>query len=112
MIHRYENFGIYGLKERNSTPKNHPNKTKEIVEKSILKLKEKYQRWGAKKIENYCLTFVLKKIFQVWLWFIISCIETDSSNLRSDLKESSLYILFSTQKCVMKFGVQIIKESF
>ena len=59
IIHRYEKFGIQGLREMNSTPKNHPNKTKEIVEKSILKLKEKYPRWGAKKIRillfNVCI---------------------------------------------------------
>ena len=59
MIHRYENYGIQGLRERNSTPKYHPNKTKEIVEKSILKLKEKHSRWGAKKIRkllfNVCI---------------------------------------------------------
>jgi len=58
MIHRYENYGIEGLKERNSNPKNHPNKTKEVVEKSILKLKKKYPLWGAKKIRillfNHC----------------------------------------------------------
>jgi len=50
MIHRYENSGIEGLKEIGKSPINHPNKTKEKVEKKILKLKEKYPRWGAKKI--------------------------------------------------------------
>ena len=58
MIYRYENYGIEGLKERNSNPKTHPNKTKEVVEKSILKLKEKHPLWGAKKIRillfNHC----------------------------------------------------------
>ncbi len=59
MIHRYENFGIEGLREQNSNPKNHPNKTKEVVEKSILKLKKKHPLWGAKKIRillfNHCI---------------------------------------------------------
>jgi len=61
MIHRYENFGIIGLRERNSTPKNHPNKTKEIVEKSLLKLKEKHPRWGAKKIRKLLFNVCIEK---------------------------------------------------
>jgi len=52
MIHRYGNFGIEGLRERSSTPINHPYKTKEVIEKNILELKEKYPRWGAKKIRR------------------------------------------------------------
>lgn len=52
MINRYENSGIEGLKERRKSPEGHPNKTKETVEKNILKLKEKYPRWGAKKIRR------------------------------------------------------------
>lgn len=50
MINRFENSGIEGLKEIGKSPINHPNKTKDKVEKNILKLKEKYPRWGAKKI--------------------------------------------------------------
>lgn len=61
MIHRYENFGIQGLREKNSTPKNHPNKTNEDVEKSILKLKEKYSRWGAKKIRKLLFNVCIEK---------------------------------------------------
>ncbi len=52
MIHKYENYGISGLREKKSSPKNHPNKTKEHVEKSLLRLKEKYPYWGAKKIRK------------------------------------------------------------
>ncbi len=52
MIHKYENFGIQGLREQKSSPKNHPNKTKEHVEKSLLRFKEKYPHWGAKKIRK------------------------------------------------------------
>tara|TARA_R110002073_G_C9390546_1_gene573720 strand:- start:45 stop:1226 length:1182 start_codon:yes stop_codon:yes gene_type:complete len=52
MIHQYESCGIQGLREKKSSPKNHPNKTSEKVEKSILRLKEKYPRWGAKKIRK------------------------------------------------------------
>ena len=50
IISRYENYGIEGLVERKKAPKSHPNKTTEKVEKNILELKEKYPRWGAKKI--------------------------------------------------------------
>jgi transposase InsO family protein len=52
MITRYENSGIEGLKEKRKSPRNHPNKTKESVEKNILGLKERYPRWGAKKIRR------------------------------------------------------------
>ena len=52
MIARYENSGLEGLREKTRSPKNHPNKTSETVEKSILGLKEKYPRWGAKKIRR------------------------------------------------------------
>ena len=61
MIYRYENFGIQGLREKNSTPKNHPNKTKHDVEKSILKLKEKHSRWGAKKIRKLLFNVCIEK---------------------------------------------------
>ncbi len=50
MIHRYESSGIDGLKEIGRSPKNHPNQTSEKIEHQIIKLKEKYPRWGAKKI--------------------------------------------------------------
>ncbi len=52
MINRYENFGIEGLKEKSSKPRDSKNKTKETVEKNILKLKEKHPLWGAKKIRK------------------------------------------------------------
>ncbi|MBL4905998.1 MAG: transposase [Sneathiella sp.] len=52
MINRYENLGIEGLRQRNKSPNNHPNRTPEIVVKNILKLKEKHSLWGAKKIRK------------------------------------------------------------
>ena len=52
LIKRYENFGIEGLLEKSTAPNNHPNKTKESVEKKILKLKEKHSKWGAKKLRK------------------------------------------------------------
>ena len=52
LISRFESQGYKGLREHSRTPGNHPNKTKEYLIKSILKLKKKYPRWGAKKIEK------------------------------------------------------------
>jgi transposase InsO family protein len=50
LISRFENQGYEGLKEHSRTPSNHPNATPQNIVKGILKLKEKYPRWGAKKI--------------------------------------------------------------
>jgi hypothetical protein len=61
LIHRYENFGIEGLREKKSTPKYHPNKTNQEVEKSILKLKEKHLLWGAKKIRKLLFNLCIEK---------------------------------------------------
>ena len=61
LIHRYENFGIEGLREKKSTPKYHPNKTNQEVEKSILRLKEKHSLWGAKKIRKLLFNVCIEK---------------------------------------------------
>ena len=50
MIQRYEKFGIEGLRMKDKAPINHPNRTNKEIEKRILCLKDKHQRWGAKKI--------------------------------------------------------------
>ena len=50
LISRFENQGYEGLREHSRTPSNHPNATPQNIVKGILKLKEKYPRWGAKKI--------------------------------------------------------------
>lgn len=50
LISRFENQGYEGLREHARTPSNHPNATPQNIVKGILKLKEKYPRWGAKKI--------------------------------------------------------------
>ena len=50
LIQRYEKFGIEGLLEQSRAPINHPNRTKDEVVKSILKLKNNHKNWGAKKI--------------------------------------------------------------
>lgn len=52
MINRFKISGFEGLKDRSKSPTNHPNKTKEHVEENILELKEKYPRWGAKKLRR------------------------------------------------------------
>lgn len=61
MINRYENFGIEGLKEKSSKPRDSKNKTKETVEKNILKLKKKHPLWGAKKIRKLLFNVCNKK---------------------------------------------------
>jgi transposase InsO family protein len=50
LINRFEKEGFEGLKEQSKIPKTHPNTTKEIIVKGIIKIKEKHPRWGAKKI--------------------------------------------------------------
>ncbi|MBG6133805.1 transposase InsO family protein [Aquimarina sp. EL_43] len=50
LIHRFENQGFEGLKELSRKPGKHPNTTDQKIIESILKLKEKYKLWGAKKI--------------------------------------------------------------
>ncbi|SHG08213.1 Transposase InsO and inactivated derivatives [Mariniphaga anaerophila] len=50
MIQRYEKFGIEGLRMKDKAPINHPNRTNKEIEKRILCLKDKHQRWGAKKL--------------------------------------------------------------
>ncbi len=52
MIDRFERQGYDGLRELSRTPRTHPNTTKEYMVNAILELKEKYERWGAKKIHR------------------------------------------------------------
>ena len=52
LIHCYEKLWIEGLLDQSKAPRNHPNRTKDEVEKRILHLKEKHPRWGAKKIHK------------------------------------------------------------
>lgn len=52
LIHRFENQGFEGLKEQSRAPGKHPNATDQKIIDSILKLKEKYKLWGAKKIRE------------------------------------------------------------
>jgi len=50
LINRFENQGYEGLREHSRAPSKHPNATPLNIVEGILKLKEKYPRWGAKKI--------------------------------------------------------------
>ena len=52
LINNFEKHGFEGLKKRSFKPRDSPNKTKKIVEENILKLKDKYPLWGAKKIKK------------------------------------------------------------
>jgi transposase len=51
LISRYEEDGIKGLREQSKAPINHPNRTKEEIEKEIQLFKGKHDKWGAKKIK-------------------------------------------------------------
>ncbi len=49
-LHRYEEDGKEGLKDRPHTPKTNPNKISLEVEKAVIFLKKNYMTWGPKKI--------------------------------------------------------------
>jgi transposase len=49
-INRYEQEGLQGLYEKTRSHSNHPNKTKDYIEDSIVALRKKHPRWGAEKI--------------------------------------------------------------
>lgn len=51
-IHRYEAFGLEGLKELSRNPANHPNTTPEPIIQKILQLKSRRPHWGARKIHG------------------------------------------------------------
>ncbi len=52
LINRFQNEGLEGLVEQSRTPRVHPNKTSAAIEEKIIQIKEKYARWGAKKIRR------------------------------------------------------------
>jgi transposase InsO family protein len=52
LINRFEKQGMKAYENNQEPPRKHPNETKENVIESILKLKPKYPRWGAKKIKK------------------------------------------------------------
>ncbi len=49
-IHRYQENGEEGLKDRSRSPHSQPRKTNERLQQSILEVKYRYPSWGPKKI--------------------------------------------------------------
>jgi transposase InsO family protein len=49
-IERFEKEGLPGLDEKGRSPKTHPLKTPEEIEKRIIFYRKKYKRWGGEKI--------------------------------------------------------------
>jgi len=52
LVRKFEEKGYEGLRENSRAPRKHPNATAEDIVDGILQLKEKYSRWGAKKIRK------------------------------------------------------------
>lgn len=52
-IARYQTLGITGLEEYSRAPLHHPHAMKAGVVDRVLKLREKYPRWGPRKIRAY-----------------------------------------------------------
>jgi transposase len=110
-IARFEKDGIEGLKGQSTVPKKHPNSTKDEVVKNIIQLKEKHRLWGAKKIRRLLFNVCPEKDIPSIVTVHNILLKHGFVNLKNDVKESSQSSLFSTQKSVMKFGVQTTKES-
>jgi len=55
IINRFKQHGPEGLIDRSRAPKKHGRRMPEYIEHSILELKDKYPKWGAKKIYNWLL---------------------------------------------------------
>ena len=53
LLKRYHIEGLKGLEDRSKANFNHPNKTKPSIEDAILKLRDKHDTWGARKIYAY-----------------------------------------------------------
>lgn len=49
-IERFTERGLEGLEELERSPRNHPNKTAESIEKKIVSYRNKHKRWGGEKI--------------------------------------------------------------
>jgi len=54
-LRRFEAWGLGGLEDRPRTPHRHGNRTPEAVEERILALRERYPRWGARKLRAILL---------------------------------------------------------
>lgn len=49
-IERYDQFGPEGLLEKGCAPKHHPNQTPADIEAKLVALKNKYRKWGPRKL--------------------------------------------------------------
>lgn len=100
LIDRYEKQGIEGLKEQSKKPINHPNRTPEYVEKNILSLKEKYSKWGAKKIHrllfNHCSPDDIPSVVTVHNILLKNGMVCPQKRLR---RVKPVYPIFDPKKC-------------
>lgn len=55
LVNRYNLSGLDGLKALSRAPKSHGMRIPSDIEQSILDVKQKYPRWGAKKVLNLLL---------------------------------------------------------
>jgi len=100
LIGRYEKLGIEGLRNQSKTPLNHPNRTSGYVEKKILLLKEKYKRWGAKKIHkllfNHCSVKDIPSVVTVHNILSKNGLVCPQKRLR---RVKPVYPIFDPQQC-------------
>ena len=52
-IHRFQAFGLDGLKDQSRRPHHLTNKTDALTEQMILNTKFKHPSWGAKKLKPF-----------------------------------------------------------
>lgn len=52
-IHRYNEFGLDGLKELTCAPHVHPNQTDEAVIGRLIEVKQEHMSWGPKKLHAF-----------------------------------------------------------
>ena len=50
-LHRYEEFGVEGLKDRSRAPHDHPNAVSAAMREQILQLRVGHARWGPRKLQ-------------------------------------------------------------
>jgi transposase InsO family protein len=52
-IARYHGEGAVGCSDRLRSPRNHPNKTKALIEKKVLWVRKKHPGWGPRTLQAY-----------------------------------------------------------
>ena len=100
LIHGYEKMGIEGLLDQSKAPRNHPNRTKDVVEQKILHLKGKHPRWGAKKIHkllfNHCTAENIPSVVTVHNILSKNGLVCPQKRLR---RVKPIYPIFDPQDC-------------